>query len=369
MKRWGRYSAIAICLLAVFALGGIRGQAQGQGYHQVMVIKIPGVPPARGNFTFDISWVDPGTHRYYLADRTNNGIDVIDTQANRYLFTMAQGRFRGFSGKPDTSGPDGVLVIGNEAWVGDASSQVRVIDIRSGLIVATVVTGGKGGNRADELAYDPRDHLVLIANDADDPPFLTFISTASRKVVGKIMYPNATNGLEQPVWDPASGMFYQNVPATKQNPGGEVSRIDPRTMKVVAIYAVKDCEPGGLALGPQHRLLLGCSGDAIDGGAHAQALIIDADSGTVLATITQVGGADEVWYDPGDHNYYLAASKMTSTGMKGGAATPVLGIIDANTNQWVANVPSSPVSHSVAADSSNNRVYLPVKDGIAVYSK
>jgi len=338
-----------------------------QQYQQLAKISLPNVPPQKGSFSYDIGWVDPGTHRYYLADRTNKGIDLIDTTSNTYLSTLAQGKFEGFTGSPDTSGPDGILVVpaDHQLWAGDAHSLVKVVDLSSGAIVATVSTGAS--NRADELAYDPQDHLILIANDADDPPFLSFISTTSRKVVGKIPYPNATNGLEQPVWDPANGMFYQSVPATKANPGGEIDKIDPKTMKVVAIYAVSDCQPAGLVLGPSEHLLLGCSGDAIAAGAKAKAIIMDAKDGYIIATITQVGGSDQVAYNSGENRFYIAARSMTSTGMKDGAPTPVLGVVDAATNEWVANVPTGTGAHSVAVDPGNNRIYVPVPSGIAVF--
>jgi len=88
-----------------------------------------------------------------------------------------------------------------------------------------------------------------------------------------------------------------------------------------------------------------------------------------VATITQVGGSDQVLYNPGDNRYYLASRSMTSTGMKGATATPVLGVIDAATNQWIANIPTGPNAHSVAADSGNNRVFVPVPQGIAVFAR
>ena len=358
-------AALIILALSTMAFTPVLAQQ----YQQSAKISLPNVPPQKGSFSYDIGWVDPGTHRYYLADRTNKGIDLIDTTSNTYLTTLAKGNFEGFTGSPDTSGPDGILAVpaDHQLWAGDAHSLVKVVDVSSGAIVATVSTGGS--NRADELAYDPQDHLILIANDADDPPFLSFISTTSRKVVGKIPYPNATNGLEQPVWDPANDMFYQSVPATKANPGGEIDKIDPKTMKVVAIYAVTDCQPAGLVLGPSEHLLLGCSGDAIAAGARAQTIIMDAVDGYILATLTQIGGSDQVAYNPGDNRFYLAARLMTSTGMKGGATTPVLGVIDAGTNEWVANLTTGAGAHSVAVDPGNNRVYVPIPSGIAVFSR
>ena len=76
-----------------------------------------------------------------------------------------------------------------------------------------------GQARADEFCYDTKDNLVMIASPAEMPPFVTFISTTSYKVVGKLVFdgtegqgPNATNGLEQCGWSPRSGKFYQNVP-------------------------------------------------------------------------------------------------------------------------------------------------------------
>src|SRR5258708_28358759 len=41
------------------------------------------VPPAAGNmagtfFSFDISWFDPKLNKFFLADRNNKAIDVVD---------------------------------------------------------------------------------------------------------------------------------------------------------------------------------------------------------------------------------------------------------------------------------------------------
>ncbi len=368
MKRWGRRSALAVCLAVACALSvGLSGQAQGM-YRQIALIQVPGVPVARGAWSFDISWVDPGTHRYYLGDRSNNGVDVIDTLSNRFLYRLGQGQFVGFTGKNDTSGPDGVLVIADSqmAWVGDGKSRVKVINVRSGLTVATISTGTTA-NRADELAYDPVDHLIAIANNADDPPFLTIISTTDHRIVGKIVYSDATDGLEQSVYEPATGMFYVSVPETKAEPGGRVDRIDPKTGQITARYPVPNCHPGGLTVGPRQELLIGCSD--FYPNAHGQTVIISARDGHVVSTITQVGASDEVWFNPGDSMYYLAARNWTSTGMKGGSVTPVLGIVDARTNRWVQNVPSGTAAHSVAVDPTNNHAFVPVPNGIAVFGK
>ncbi len=338
------------------AIPAVRAEA----YAKVATISIP-KPPV----SFDIAWVDPTSHTFFFADRTNSGVDVIDTTNNKFLGTI--GGFVGVRPGSGTSGPNGVLVIGdrNELWAGDGDSTVKVVDLKSRAIVASIATGGT--KRADELAYDSVDGIILIGNDSDNPPFLTFISVTSRTVVGKISYPNAT-GLEQPVWNPANDMFYVSVPATKTNLGGEINVIDPKSMKIVQVFPLTNQNPNGLALGPNQQLLIGQSADGLKAGGKAQTIIIDAVSGKVVARIPQVGGEDQVWYNPGDNRYYIGANHMTTDGTKSGTEISVLGIIDAATNLWIENVPTGPNSKNVAVDPNNNHVFVPAAGvGVNVY--
>ena len=58
--------------------------------------------------SFDISWVDPDVHAYFLGDRSNKAVDVIDT-ITKAQSKLGAGAFVGFTGNNDTSGPNGVL--------------------------------------------------------------------------------------------------------------------------------------------------------------------------------------------------------------------------------------------------------------------
>jgi hypothetical protein len=314
-------------------------------------ITVPGNPLTG----FDISWVDQPSKTYFLADRSNFAVDIFDAEKGVFVT-----RVPGFSGPQggnnDIAGPNGLLEIHSlhEVWAGNGDSTVKVIDLEASppRIVDSISTGGTA--RADEMAFDERDHLLLVANDADHPPFVSFISTETHAVVrgGRIEFPRATNGLEQSVWDAATGLFYLSVPELDGDPAtGEIAVIDPRTKKVVDHFPVSECEPAGLVLGPDQHLLVGCSQDAILAGFAPKTLVLDARSGHIVATITQVGGSDEVWFNQGDGRYYLAAR-----GMK----PPVLGVIDARTNAFVGKAPTAPNAHSVAADRKNNHVFVPL---------
>src|SRR5689334_12297570 len=101
------------------------GAAGAADLKQIATIAVPGTPID----SFDIGFVDQKTQRYYLADRTNKGLDIIDAKTNKFL-----ARVPGFVGamkSNDNSGPDGVVIIGGEAWVGDGDSTVKVIDLKT----------------------------------------------------------------------------------------------------------------------------------------------------------------------------------------------------------------------------------------------
>jgi len=352
----------AVTLLALFAAARAEEDHDKLGPYTLMTtIPIPG--DLIGGF--DISWVDSEAGRYYLADRGNATavppiaprIDVIDTKHNKLLPSL-----------PMLFAGNGVVAIrksndddddwegARELWVGDANSHVEVIDLKTKSTVANINTMGTA--RADELAYDPLDHLILIANDRDPIPFVTFISTKTRMVVGQLKFPQVVfgtpatgHGLEQPVWDSRTRKFYLAVPATSANHAGEVDEIDPHTMMVTKIFATT-CNPAGLALVPGQHLVTSC-GD-----------VIDVKTWSLVTTIAGTGG-DEIWFNPGDERVYFGSfftipvadtdtNTLVTTLTVGFAATPF---------------PASHFTHSVAADSENNRIFVPVThEGVKVYT-
>jgi DNA-binding beta-propeller fold protein YncE len=329
--------------------------------HLIQTIPVPG-NPLDG---FDVSWVDSLSSRYYLADRGNAGIEVIDAARGEYLR-----RIGGFSGDADHdhSGPNGVLVVPerNELWAGDGDSTVKIVSLANDSITS-VSTGGNA--RADELSYDPEDHLVLVVNNAEVSPdgaptgyFATLISTEdSHAVAVRLSFPNASAGLEQSVWDPSTAFFYLAIPELDEDPAsGAIAVIDPKTASVVETYPVRECAPAGLALGPNGHLLLGCSGDAIEAGFAAKSVIMDVHDGSIIREVGDVGGSDEVWFNPGDGLYYLAA--------RDDPRGPVLGIIDASSDTFRARIPTSEDSKSVAVDAINNRVFVALTPTMAAFA-
>jgi hypothetical protein len=367
--------AVPVLALGVFVLCATayaQNSDQGNGAHDKLgpyrlltTINIPGLT------RFDISWVDSKHARYYLANRGNAAavppigpnIPVIDTERDELLYEI-----------PVPEAPNGVVAIhrtGNGEGepgagtlvVGGApnppaypESLAMFIDLAHPFAPPVNVSTG-GNHRADELAYDPRDHIILIANDQDIPsPFITFISTETPPhVLGKIVYdgtsgnPKSTGGIEQPVWDKRTRKFYLAIPSTAANPNGEVDEIDPMAMKITRIFPTS-CGPAGLALIPSQRLMTSC-GD-----------VLDVATGGLVTHVTGVA-ADEIWFNSGDERVYFGHNPAY--------------VVDAETYQMIvgtgANGPPIPAgtTHSIAADSENNHIFIPVSapvQGVRVYT-
>jgi hypothetical protein len=119
------------------------------------------------------------------------------------------------------------------------------------------------------------------------------------------------------------------------------------------------CNPNGSTVGPEDNLLLGCTPQ--NGPSDTITLVIDARTKKQTPVI-HITGSDEVWFNKGDQRYYLGASRdCTIPGTPCPAAnqeTPVLGVVDADTNLLIEKVPQSSNSHSVAADSKRNRIFV-----------
>lgn len=296
---------------------------------------------------FDVSWNDNSKQRYYLADRTNNAIDVVDSATDTFLGFIGKGHYTGSRPCPNNpkdmrlcAGPSGVVTddLGH-VWSGDGDANViEANDVPGTTIIRSIPTHGNG--RIDELAYDPIDQIVMAENDGDTPPYVVFVSVESGSIIGRYVYPKNQDGMEQPAWDRQTRLFYQNVPGQKNR----LDVFDPHHLpKPIKSFPV-ECSGGllgltlsGLTVGPNWQLMTVCG--SVGG------VTIDSRNGKLGKPIPEGGDADEVWYDPGSGNYYFSRNDK-------------LAVVSAATEKFVAYIPLG--SHSVAANAKNRHVFVPV---------
>ena len=362
----------------------------------VTAIHISGAPLR----SFDISFVNPKRAEFYFADRSNAAIQVIDTEGLRWKRPL--GGFVGIRFNPNgtinnnISGPDGVASHGRWVYGGDGDSTLKVFDLEAPPEMAlqqAIPTGGT--TRVDEMALTSNGKLLIAANNAEDPPFATLfeangnraeshVSIISRIIVDNAIVPKGFGlSLEQPTWDPGTKRFYTSIPVIANNPmgcnygqlsgaitcDGGVLVVDPKAITTpsvtlgafdattkIGVIKLQACGPNGATTGPNDNILFGCTPQ--NNPSNKITLVMNAVS-RILTPIANITGSDEVWFNSGDNRYYTGSSRDCGkpTGCPNGGA--VLGVIDAETNLLIEKVPQSSNSHSVAADSKRNLIFVP----------
>jgi hypothetical protein len=419
-----RRTARRLACFAVAALLAVPAAAVADPFfHVKTTVTITGNPLN----SFDISWVDPELHSYFLSDRSNKAVDVIDT-FSKAQSKLAAGQFAGvnasepnYSCPPNScDGPNGVLSFFNrasgkhEVWAGDgptpactgretapfttACSTVKVIDAATGTVLHNIPTGGQF--RADELCYDPADHLIQIANDSELPfPYINYIPTEGPNaytVVKQIQFdgkpgdgPAATNGIEQCKWNARNGLIYLNIPEVSGDGNDDVPGrtvlIDPRRMQIVQQFVIPldQCAgPQGMAIGPGPEILLGCNAKGppevpsataptpnpcslssnCTGSGPQNTVVIDERNGNVIRTLANQGGNDEVWFNPGNGLYFLAEGQNAIAEQLGIVGSfPFVNLLQ---DVVVAQPPGTGHAHSVAADPISGEVFYPIPNNV-----
>jgi hypothetical protein len=426
-KRYWRLALLAVAA-PLLLLGSAASAANPPALRLLYTIAINGTAakPNTQMFSFDISWVDPANGLYFLGDRSNAAIDVIDTTGAftgtpDTLFGQIGGAafgFAGDTGSTATSGPNGVTSSFPCIFATDGPSRVVSINANVSYTTPASSLNTGGTKRADELAYDPTDGLLLVINNADTPPFGTLItvnkSTCALGSTKKIIFDaahgaNATNGAEQPVWEPKTGKFYVSIPEFDGDGSGAffkggIAQINTSGV-LEGLYQINYCQPAGLTVGPNGDLLVGCNSvfdnnaNQVD-TAHKCTAVIPSPSptgapagapvtckgiaepqtvicnpgpgrgctGNALVSVPGVGGGDEIWFNSGDGNYYITAGNDP--------VGPVFGVVTSGTStpantltQLVPTLPPVPAVagvhgagtvHSIAASAANNHVYVPL---------
>ena len=389
----------AVFGLASFALSVIAAAAPcaGPGAPSNTQTKCLTAIPITGSQlkSYDISFFNPQRNEYYLADRSSAGVDVIDTV--HLVFVRTAGLDKPFTGLVlnsagtgavgSKSGPAGVVSHGRWLYAGDGNSTLHVIDLQAapGSETKQVISTG-GTLRVDEMAITTDGTLLLAANNADDPPFATLFSAngdaATSSVaslqtihVDSAILPSGFGlGIEQPAWDPQTNRFYTSIPVIAENPpgcnygqnsgpvtcSGGLLVTDPTKPTAIqgaynpatnsGVIPLTGCGPNGATVGVNDNLLLGCAGGGIQ-------QIINATTHN-YAQVANITGSDEVWFNPGDNRYYTGSSgqpKPAGSPLNRGA---VLGVID-QTSVLIETIPQSSGTHSVAADSVRNLIFVP----------
>src|SRR6267143_6698054 len=246
------------------------------------VLTVPGISSAV-TYSFDLGAYDPATGKYYVTDRTNKSIDVVDVNnglavsqfkpaglagcggaevvspgavpvQNTPIPTCsntAAGIFPSFTVNNDQSGPDGLDIVGNTLFVGDVN-KLLVLNKTTGAIITggnIPIASNPTGLRADEGCFDPVNHLYAISTPGDNNPFMTILDTTATEATGaaptvkaRLIMDNpagtASGGLEACVFDTGpggTGKLFVNNDGNNAVPGSTASRGEMDGIPVTAL--------------------------------------------------------------------------------------------------------------------------------------
>ena len=277
--------------------------------------------------SMDAVEIDQAAHRLYVADRSNQGVDIFDISAAsaKYLQTIAMPSDpNGLAFAPDLS----------RLFVGVGNGSVVVVDINptsptANKVINEVKTGAKS---VDLLDYSAARHLVYASNGVEGS--ITSIDSGTGEVKGQFKVGFA---LEQPRFDPADGMLYVTSPDADA-----LFRLDPNDGTVKKKLTLGGCQPTGLAINPKsNQAVIACRNSILS---------YDLKNGMSEKFLEQPGG-DIVSYDPKVDRFFVGAPFKPSKGavaMFGG--TPIV---------YIKTVVTGAGGKSAAYDEANDIVYTP----------
>jgi len=286
--------------------------------------------PGNGGFT-DYMVVSPDTHRLYAGYRTENKLFVVDTETNAVVGSVGNlAKVCSVALVPERK-------LGFTSNRGDDT--VGVIDLTTNKLLRKI----PGGHGPDAIIYNAAAKVVCVSNH--EGRGITLIDVGSEKSTTISL-----GGLAEYVQaDPKTGIIYQNLEDTS-----EVVVIDPKQNAVIARYkTAPGVEPTGLALDAEHhRLFSACGNEKL--------VVLDADTGKVIATIPIGAGVDFAAYDAALQRIY------TANGQSGTMTV----IHQASPDQYsvLENVPTHRGGHALAIDPVTHRIYVTYGGSeIAVY--
>jgi DNA-binding beta-propeller fold protein YncE len=254
-----------------------QGQAQeAASLRQVQTIELPGVEGRFDHFAIDLP-----NKRLFLAALGNNSLEVIDLANNTRLQSL-----------PNLKKPTGAAYIPDLNRLAVASGDdglCRFYDGNPLKLVGQI----KDLDDADNVRYDPvaKKLYVGYSNGA-----LAVIDPQKMQKISDIKLNAHPESFQLEKTGPR---IFVNLPDAHQ-----VAVVDRDKNSVIAKWPLKDPSANfPMALDEPHkRIFIGCR-------SPARLLVLDTDSGKVIANIPCVGDTDDLFYDAAQSRIYISGGE------------------------------------------------------------
>ena len=257
-----RYALVLPTVLPLVMAAGIRAQSPPAPPSKVHKIAIG------GEGGWDYLTADAAAKRLYVS--RGNRIVVVDTDSETVVGELT-----------DTPGVHGVALVpdlGRGFTSNGGDNTVTAFDLKTLEATGKVKVGG----RPDAIMFEPESHRVFTYNHGSKDA--TAVDPSALSVAGTV----ALDGVPEAAVADGRGHVFVNL--MDKN---EVAEFDARSLKVLNRWSLGDGRrPTGLALDREHRRLFSVC------GASATMVVLDADSGKILATLPIGRGSDGCVFDP-----------------------------------------------------------------------
>jgi DNA-binding beta-propeller fold protein YncE len=256
------WTYLLACTLLLISAAGAYAAPQGSSYKVIRRM------PVGGDGRWDYLTVDPDSHRIYIS-RTNH-VMVVDENSGKVIGDI-----------PDTKGVHGIAVaadLGKGFTSNGGAATVTIFDLKTLKPISEVKTTGEN---PDSIIYDPGTKRVFTFNGKSANA--TAIDAATGKVVGTV---TLTGKPEEPALD-GKGNVFVNI-----EDKSALTEFDAKTLAIKGSWPLAPCEgPSGLAYDAPHRRLFAACDKVM--------VVVNADTGKVVASPPIGGDPDGNGYDPG----------------------------------------------------------------------
>ena len=272
---------------------------------------------------WDFVVFDPASHKVFVAH--GDRVTVVDGRTGAIL-----GNVEGLRG--DAHGIAIVPGTGRGYTDDGRAGTAASFDLDKLNLINTI----KADADADAVVFDSTSGHVFVVDG--DPGKLTVIDPKSDSAVATI---DAGGKLETAVAGD-NGKLYVNGEEKR-----EIIRVDTATNQVDGHWPIPNCtSPHGLALDPEaHRLFSSCTNNVL--------VIVDADTGTTIATLPIGSRSDAAAFDP---------KRKLIFSSNGDGSLSVIAEKDANTFVTVASVATLRSARTMAVDPVSGRLYVVAAD-------
>jgi YVTN family beta-propeller protein len=294
-------------------------------------IKAAGIITVPAASSFPLKFIDymfVNGSKLYAGYTSQGVVAVIDTATNQVVAEIG-----------DLPRSHGIAVAGDRGFAtASGDDTVGVFDVSTNKLLKKI----PGGVGPDAIIYDDKLRLIYAADHAGKTG--TLIDPVMMSVVGTVQLGGVAEYAQA---DPQSGLIYQNDEDTN-----ELVVVDPQKQMVTQRYKLGEgTGPSGLAYDPgNRRLFVTCDNNKL--------IVLNADTGQVVATLPIGSGVDGASYDPELRRVYTFNGFGTMTVIQQDSADSYRVLEQATTHFG---------GHAGAVDPATHRIYVAYFGSIAAY--